>query len=190
MSGMYLHFLSKALLLLGAINYIFIYVFKKNAFNFFTTNKSILSALGIAIGISGLYYLTNRDFFLPFLAPTFIPFPRTEDENVTGKIINVDLTNLPPNVNVLYWASNPSTPSNTILEDPKEAYKGFGSSGFVKTDNKGNVSFPILCPSSYKVNRKLPFMKSKVLESHVHYRYEDPSYPGMFSSVQTKYVTC
>ena len=187
MTYMYLHFLSKALLLLGAINYISIYGFKKNAFNFFTTDKNILSALGIAIGLSGLYYLTNRDFFLPFLAPTFIPFPQTKDENITGKIINVDLTDLPPNVNVLYWGSNPST---NIFEDPKEAYKGFGSSGMVKSDDKGNVSFTILCPASYKVNRKLPFMQPKVLESHVHYRYEDPSYPGMFSSVQTKYVTC
>lgn len=184
--SIYLQILSRALLVIGAINYIFIYVFKKNAFNLITTNKTILSFLGIAIGLSGLYYLRNRDFYLPFLAPTYIPFPKDENSTATGKLVNVELVDLPPNVNVIYWASNPS---DEIFEDPKEAYKGFGSSGMVKTNEKGTVTFTILCPASYKVKGKVPFME-KTLESHVHYRYEDPSYPGMFSSVKNKFVTC
>ena len=48
---MYLQILSKILLVVGAINYFFIYSFQKNIFNTVTTNKYILKALGISIGL-------------------------------------------------------------------------------------------------------------------------------------------
>jgi uncharacterized membrane protein YuzA (DUF378 family) len=184
---MYLQILPKVLLLIGAINYIFIYIFKTNVFNLITTNNNILQAIGISIGLSGLYYLLNRDFYLPFLGPTYLPIPSSKNEDISGKLINVEITDLPPNVTVIYWAANPS---DEIIEDPREAYKGFGSSGIIKANEKGIVSFQIICPASYKVKGKIPFMINKTLKNHVHYRYEDPSYPGLFTNVKTKYVTC
>lgn len=187
MNSTYLQILSRVLLNIGAINYIFIYLFKKDLFNIVINNKFLLQILGISIGLSGVYYLTNRDFYLPFLGPTYIPFPLSKNEKLSGKIITVQLIDLPPNTTVIYWAANPS---NKTIKDPKEAYKDFGSSGMVKTNEKGTVSFQIICPASYKVKGKIPFMQNKTLESHVHYRYEDPSYPGIFSNVKTKYVKC
>jgi uncharacterized membrane protein YuzA (DUF378 family) len=187
MNYIYLQFLSRFLLNIGAINYIFIYIFKKNLFNTIINNKFALQVLGVCIGISGLYYLTNRDFYLPFLGSAYLPFSLSKNEKLSGKLIKVELTDLPPNVLVMYWAANPS---NKIIQDPKEAYKGFNSSGIIKTNEKGSVSFQIICPASYLVKGKIPFMRNKTLKSHVHYRYEDPSYPGMFSNVKTKYVTC
>jgi uncharacterized membrane protein YuzA (DUF378 family) len=187
MNHIHLHILSKILLVIGAINYFFIYVFQKNLFNTITTNNYILKALGISIGLSGIYYLTKRDFYLPFLGPTYLPFPSSKNEKLSGKLINVEINDLPPNVTVIYWAANGS---KEIINDPKEAYKGFGSSGIIKSDEKGSVSFQIICPASYKVKSKIPFMQNKTLQSHVHYRYEDPSYPGMFTNVKTKYVDC
>jgi len=184
---MYLQILSKILLVIGAINYFFIYSFQKNIFNTITTNEYILKALGISIGLSGIYYLTKRDFYLPFLGPTYLPFPQSKDEKLNGKLVSVEINDLPPNATVIYWAAKGS---DEIIKDPKEAYKGFGSSGIIKANEKGTISFQIICPASYTIKSKIPFMQNKTLKNHVHYRYEDPLNPGMFSNVKTKYVTC
>lgn len=182
----YFNIVAKFLLIVSAFNHFFSYVFDKDIFKYFIHNKFILMIIGYIIGLVGIYFFLNRDFYLPFLGPTYIPFPLAKNEKLQGKVVNIKLNNLPPNTKVIYWAANPS---KQIIKDPRDAYKGFNSSGVVITNKDGSVSFDIICPAQYSVN-KLPFFVEKVLQQHVHYRYEKPEYPGMFSKVYTKWFNC
>ena len=142
----------------------------------------IIASTSTVHGSSYLAYLTPilKDHFKGVKELLFIPYARP------GGISYDEYTAI---ANSAFSKLNIHVKGIHEFEDPKEAYKGFGSSGMVKTNEKGTVTFTILCPASYKVKGKVPFM-AKTLESHVHYRYEDPSYPGMFSSVKNKFVTC
>jgi hypothetical protein len=130
-----------------------------------------------------LYYLFNRDFYLPFLGQTIIPIKNTNIENPDG-VLNFKIQNLPSNTNVIYWASNSS---NEVIRNPIDAYKGYTNSGITKTDSYGNASLQISCPSDYYVKS---FGMDKKLSQHIHYRIESDKYPGLFSSVKTHYVKC
>ena len=134
--------------------------------------------------IIALFYLFNRDFFLPFLGPAVIPIMKIPLHN--EKMINVKLRGLPPNTNIIYWASGKS---ETEYADPLNAYKNYSNSGIEKTDNMGNVSVNIVCPAPYYVNKF--GIKRKLIPRHMHYRYELPQYEGLYSRVYTTYIdTC
>ena len=170
---------AKFLILLGAVNYLFISVQNVNIFSLIKS-KMITQILFILIGISALYFMFNRDYYLPFLGETVIPVGENSKTD-QGKMIDVILTELPPNVFVMFWASKTS---DTPYDSPQKAYGDYLNSGFVKTDQYGHTSFKINCPTEYVV----PIYGK--LEKHVHYRYELPGQKGMFSRVYTKKVEC
>jgi len=179
---MYILFLSRILLIITALNYVLIKLLNINIFSF-VKNSNILFFLHLVMAIVVLYYLFNRDFYLPFLGQTIIPIKNTNIENPDG-VLNFKIQNLPSNTNVIYWASNSS---NEVIRNPIDAYKGYTNSGITKTDLYGNASLQISCPSDYYVKS---FGMDKKLSQHIHYRIESDKYPGLFSSVKTHYVKC
>jgi hypothetical protein len=178
---MYISILAKLISALAAFSYSLIHLFKIDPISYVTKNENILFILNLFIIYSVSTQFFNRDYYLPFLGPTVIPI---KEQETVGKLIDIQLTGLNPNTRVLYWASNES---DKTFDNPIEAYKGYGNSGVVKTDNQGNVVIKVNCPSDYYVST---FGMNKKLSRHIHYRTESDRFPGLFSSVKTKYINC
>jgi hypothetical protein len=176
---MYFGIFSKLLILLIVINYGYAKMYNSDIMDYIIKNKTVSNVFNIAIIGLALYYLFNRDFFLPFLGPAVIPVAKIE--NKLDDMINVNLNKLPPNTNIIYWASQKS---EGTINDPIVAYKDYSNSGVAISDNMGNANIKIACPSPYYVNKF--GIKKKLLNRHVHYRYELPDYKGIYSSVYTK----
>ena len=180
---MYFGIVSRLLILLIVINYGYAKMYNDDLMDYIITNKTISNVFNIVIIGLSLYYLFNRDFFLPFLGPAVIPVAKVQSQ--LDNMINVNLNNLPPNTTVIYWASEKLTGSDTF-SDPITAYKDYSNSGIATSDDKGNVTIKIVCPAPYYVNKF--GIRSKLLGRHVHYRYELPEYKGIYSSVHTKNI--
>jgi len=124
--------------------------------------------------------LFDRNFYLPFLGWVVYPcgslaekVPNNADKTVTIQV--------PPNVNVIYWASEPSNPELQPISDPWEAYANYDNSGVVKADSNGKAVLRFRSPSSYKVG-----LFNTTLKTHVHYRI--CKHPGMLSDVKTVFI--
>jgi hypothetical protein len=178
---MYTLLFAKFIMALAALNYSISKMHNIDIFSMITRNETALYAIYTLILIIAVFHLVQRDYYLPFLGPTVIPIKENE---TVGKLVDIKLTGLPANTRILYWAANES---DTAFNNPFEAYKGYGNSGLSKTNNNGDVTIRINCPSDYYVSK---FGINKHLQRHVHYRFESPRFPGLFSSVQTKYVDC
>jgi hypothetical protein len=166
---MYLFIITKLLLVIGAIRYLFTLPSQNITYNIFA----------VLVGLSGLFYLFQRDFYLPFLGITAVPL-QVSNKPIENPI-KVQLDKLPPNVNVIYWGAEPSlTTSPNFIE----AYKEYTNSGIVKTDNQGQVTIDIKCPGKYIVGNII----KRELPSHIHYRYEISK--GLLSSIFTKTIKC
>jgi hypothetical protein len=178
---MYTLFFAKFIMAFAAMNYAISKMHNVDLISMITRNETALYAIYTTILIVAVFHLVQRDYYLPFLGPTVIPIKESE---TVGKLIDVKLTGLPANTRVLYWAANES--ENTF-NNPLEAYRGYGNSGLTKTNEKGDVVIRMNCPSDYYVSK---FGFNKHLQRHVHYRVESSRFPGLFSSVRTKYVDC
>jgi hypothetical protein len=178
---MYILFLSRILLIITALNYVLIKLLNINLFGFIK-NSDILAFLHLIMAIVIIYYLFNRDFYLPFLGETVIPIKNMN--NIEDNLLNFKIQNLPPNKRLIYWASRSS---DQVIRNPIDAYKGYTNSGITKTDSNGNASLEISCPSDYYVKS---FGMDKKIRRHIHYRIESDKFPGLFSSVKTHYVKC
>jgi hypothetical protein len=178
---MYTLFFAKFLMAFAALNYSLLKMHDIDLLGWITSNKTILYVLYILILISAVSHIIQRDYYLPFLGPTVIPIKEGE---IIGKLIDIKLTDLPANTRILYWAASES---DKPFSNPMDAYKGYGNSGLARTDNTGNVVIRLNCPSDYYVSK---FGMNKHLKRHIHYRIESSKFPGLFSSVKTKYVDC
>lgn len=175
---MYIHIFTKFLIVLAAINYLFISEFKTDLFSMIG-GKTVTRVFYVIIGLAGLYYLLQRDFYLPFLGPTVIPIPESP---LPKDLINITLRNLPPNTRVLYWAADPS---NEVSDDPLLAYNVYANSGIGLSDSNGTLQARIACPGQYRVG-----FRKRLLKQHIHFRYEYPRYKGLFSKVYTSNINC
>lgn len=145
-------------------------------------SKNIIS--GGIITIIGVYWMFNRDYYLPFLGQCAMPpslIQEVPQEKVDRKI-PVQLNNLPPNTQILYWAA---TPGFTDTSGPKEVYGNYKNSGITFSNESGIAFARVDCPSNYSVG----LLKMK-LSKHIHYRYALPEYPGLYSPVYTANVNC
>jgi len=198
---MYILLFAKILLIVGAFAYSYSKIFDKDLFSFNQTFANIITVLILG---SVIYHVFQRDYYLPFLGPTVIPVPSQTDGFVIGKVplthlldgklpenkgsgelIQVSLSDIPANTRVIFWAAKSNL--DGVWSNPIDAYQGYNNSGLAKTDDTGNVTIQVNCPSDYKISK---FGFNKKLSKHVHYRYELPKYPGIFSSVKTKYINC
>lgn len=140
----------------------------------------IIRLISLLIGVSALFFIFNRDYYLPFLGHAVIPIgPKKPSE----KLNKIRLSNLPPKTTVIAWGSQNS---NKIYDNPFDAYGSYANTDIVQTNDKGEVIVELPCPSEYYVN-KFGIMKQK-LDRHIHYRYELPKYKGLFSRIYTKYL--
>ncbi len=128
--------------------------------NLFKTN--INNIVYIIIAICGMYLLFDRDTYLPFLGESAFPVP-LEDKIPAqkGELLSAELTKLPPNKKVIYWASNPSS---TTYDNPVDAYGNFENQGVVTSDKDGKATIIFNKPGNYQVN-------GRTLPTHIHYRY-------------------
>lgn len=139
---------------------------------------------GAILLLTAVYFMFNRDFYLPFLGRCAMPpslIKKVPVVKVDSKI-PVKLTNLPPNTQIMYWAS---IPSNEIINDPMSAYENYTNSGTTMSNEMGEAFARVDCPSNYAVG----LLKMK-LRKHIHYRYALPQYKGLYSRVFTANVEC
>jgi uncharacterized membrane protein YuzA (DUF378 family) len=175
-------FILIVLVLIGSLNGVLIGLFDFNLVKsfgaLFGTNlqNPITRIIYVIISIAALVLFAQRDTYLPFLGRTVMPQPLTEYKP-SGKLKMKVITNLPPNVKVIYWAAHPS---NKVIDNPYDAYGDYSNQGVTKTDENGRATLQFLIPSSYNVPYK------GVLTPHVHYRYWTSS--GMASRVFTEKI--
>ena len=158
----------------------------------------LLRLVMIIVGVLAVIIMPNRDLYLPFLGEAAIPASILQDTQPRGNVV-VALDHLPPGSKVMFWAANekvqhspPDSPrherherhekNKKSLSYPQVAYKDSVNGGIVTASDEGIAYITLECPQQYKVNR---FGIDKVLPKHVHFRYELPSKPGIFSSVHT-----
>jgi uncharacterized membrane protein YuzA (DUF378 family) len=189
MFNIYINLIAKVVLILGGINYLFMALANTDLFSLIKM-PMLTKTMFILIGLSALYFMFNRDYYLPFLGETVIPVSNTNTQSnttPTSSIANssmtpITLSGLPPNTRIMYWAAQKS---DDVFDNPIKAYSTYANMGITNTDRKGGVSFSINCPAEYKVPK---FGFSTKLKKHVHYRYELPGKPGMFSRIHTHFI--
>ncbi len=130
------------------------------------------------VGVVIMYYVIQREYYLPFLGNAVFPCDSLEPKEPNNAQRTIHIENLPPNVNVFYWAAEDDL-SKEIEENPWLAYKKYTNSGITRTNDKGEVDLTIREPVKYRVPG------GKLLERHVHYRYCIGN--GMLSKVYTAF---
>jgi len=179
MTKLWMNKISKILLIAGGLNWGTVGLFNLNLVEKLSqlVKWSLLTTIiYVLVFGAALYFLMDRNFYLSFLGETVYPcgslvekIPEKADMSVSVKV--------PPNSNVIYWASEPNK-EDVVINDPWEAYGTYQNAGVVKADDKGIAILKFRHPSSYKVFRQM-----KTLQKHVHYRY--CFHPGMLSEVLT-----
>jgi len=131
----------------------------------------------LSIVASIIYNIFNRNFYLPFLGRSVYPcgalaekIPRGADTTVT--------VHVKPNVNVIYWASEPTAQEDQPIDNPWDAYANYDNSGVVRADAQGKAVLHFRNPSIYQVG-----LMNRTLKQHIHYR--ECRHPGMLSCVKT-----
>ena len=172
----YLEMIIKYIVIIGAINWGLVGLLQVNLVSHLSQllKTNINSLVYIVIGICGVVLLINRNSYLPFLGEAAFPVPLEDKLPVaSGEQLSAELTDLPPNKKVIYWASNPAS---TTYENPVDAYGNFQNQGIVTSDKDGKATIVFNKPGSYKVsNKQLPL--------HIHYRYWTEY--GLTSDVKT-----
>ncbi len=165
------------LLIVGALNYLSIALFKINFIQKITRKEKIAEIVYLVIGLSALYIMFDRDTYLPFLGRTVFPCDVLVESMPKYSTLSLILK-LRPNSKVIYWAANPSTTGE--LTDYKGAYGNYENSGVAKSDCQGIVRLNFMDPQPY-------YVKSKgVLPRHIHYRVCCSS--GMMGPIRTVYL--
>ena len=178
-NNIYYELYANKLLIFGALNYLLIPISKINIIQELGSkiHQYVPYIIYILIGIAGLYQLTRRDFYLPFLGQSVYPCGNLiekvpQDATITKTI------KTKPNINIIYWAAEPNT---SVVNDPWSAYNKYANTGVAKSDNEGNAILQVRKPASYKV----PY-KNKQLKPHIHYR--ECINNGMLSPIKTIYL--
>lgn len=173
---MYLRYAAKIIIMVSAL----LFTCQLGGYNpskFLTQNKIISFIVILIIVASIIYNLFDRNFYLPFLGWSVYPCGSLA-EKVPNKADTTVTIQVKPNVNVIYWASEPSSAENQPIDNPWDAYANYDNSGVVKADETGKAVLHVRNPSSYQVG-----LMNKTLKRHVHYR--ECRHPGMLSDIKT-----
>ncbi len=169
------------LVVIGALNWGLIGAFGFNLVSFLAkkTLSSLENTVYILVGISALFHILSRNFYLPFLGDAVFPCesmtPKTPQNADTQVKVEV-----PPNTNVIYWAAEHN---KEVVDNPWVAYAENSNAGVVRSDINGVAILKFRKPASYKVG----LGGWKTLAPHVHYRVCQS--PGMLSEVKTVFVS-
>lgn len=177
----YFDFITLALIVVGALNWGFYGMFGFNLVKWIAEHTSpvIEPFVYTLIGIAAILHLFARDYYLPFLGHSVYPCgsltPKTPRDANTSVTINVE-----PNVNVVYWASEPNA---KIVDNPWLAYSEYENTGVARSDPSGKVTLKVRTPAAYKVPR---MGIDKTLKPHIHYRTCNMT--GLLSRVETIFL--
>jgi len=160
---------------------------KYNIVNYFIKDDNLKKIFYIGVGLCGLYLLSKRETFLPFLGESVVPSSLFEEKNnndlekmLTEKSNNaISLTVYAPNSDkVIWWASKPD--DSTIAPTYDIAYDEYKNSGVSNVQSDGNAYITLPCPQQYNVN-------NKKLPKHLHFREANGA---MLSEVKTINLSC
>lgn len=165
----HLEFILYILILAGSLNWLAIGVTNTNIVQ--TIFRSWSPLIYILVGVSGLYFMTKRDYFLPFLAKTHLPCSEMVEKIPENANIAVPVT-VTPNSNVIFWAADEAA------DDPWTAYNKYTNAGLVRSDANGIAVLRVRQPQPYSVMNGI-----KTLRPHIHYRV--CSTDGFASRVET-----
>lgn len=142
------------------------------------THPTVSKIIYLLVGLSGLFLISKRDVYLPFLGDAVFPCAQLVERIPTNYTHEVPV-NVPSNSIVVYWAAEPSNKKlkDDELSNPWKAYQNYSNSGVVKADKNGIAKLKIRQPQAYQVNNR------KVLQPHIHYRYCKSA--GMMSKIYT-----
>lgn len=160
---------------------------KYNIINYFIKDDNLKKIFYIIVGISGVYLLSKRETFLPFLGESVVPSSLFDEKNNNDleKLLSdksnsvISLSVYAPNVDkVIWWASKPD--DGTTSPTYKVAYDEYKNSGVSNVQSDGNAYITLPCPQQYMVN-------NKKLPKHLHYREASGA---MLSEVKTINLNC
>jgi hypothetical protein len=179
MIAMYLRFMARIVLMASALCFAG-HLGGYNPSKYLMKNQIFSIIVIIAVVASIIYYLFNRNFYLPFLGWAVYPCGSLA-EKIPVKADKTITVQVPPNVNVIYWASEPSKKEDQPIGNPWDAYANYDNSGVVKADSLGNAVLHVRTPSSYNVG-----LFDRTIKTHIHYRV--CKHPGMLSDIKTIFV--
>ena len=166
-----------AFLIVGALNYLSIALFKINFIQKITRKEKIAEIVYLIIGLSTLYIMFDRDTYLPFLGRAVFPCDVLVQSMPKDATIALTLK-VKPNAKVVYWAANPSKTGE--LTNYKGAYGEYENSGVSKSNSEGIVKLNIMEPQPYYLD-----FQRKIVPRHLHYRV---CFNGMLGPIRTVYL--
>ena len=167
------------LLIVGAINWLFIGFFDLNLLTGIFGINMFSRALFALVGLAGIYFMFQRDFYLPFLGESVLPCAGLEDREPSGADTRITVQ-VEPLTKVLYWAAEPEAEVLKEINDWRKAYSAFENVGITTADETGVATLNVRKPQAYSV----PF-KGR-LEPHIHYRVCEED--GMVGTVNTVFL--
>ncbi len=169
------------LLIIGALNWLSVGVFKINPLEKVTgTNSWIARTIYFLVGASALYIMFNRDTYLPFLGETVLPCAALAEHTPENADIQLEVK-VPPRAKVLYWAAEPSTEGLKKLNDWRGAYLKYMNMGVTTANSQGVAVLRVRHPQPYTVPWK------GRLEPHIHFRICGDN--GMLSRIKTVFLS-
>ena len=174
-----LEFVTLILIVVGALNWGLIGLFKFNLVDFIAkkTFKQLATIVYVLIGIAALLHIFSRNYYLPFLGDCAFPCGSLVEKTPTDATAEIRVNVGGPGVNVIYWAAEPN---KDIVPSPWIAYDKYANSGVAISDANGDVVLRVRSPAQYKVPT------GRTLGSHIHYRVCADG--GMLSQVKTVFV--
>ena len=141
--------------------------------------EKVLAFICIAIGI---YFLTKRDFYLPFLGDTVFPGGNLIQQVPLNATVSRQIK-VKPYQRVVYWAAEKNNKANPN-QMPWSAYKDYSNSGVAIANEKGIADLKVRKPAPY--SKPWGWFGSKGLRPHIHFRLQKAS--GFWGRVETVYL--
>lgn len=176
----YAHIIAVILVIIGALNWLFIGVAKVNLLEkAFGPSSIIPRFLYVIVGVSALGLAFHRDTYLPFLGPTVIPCSLIPERIPEGADVTVEVK-VTPGAKVLYWAAEPATEGLKKMNDWRAAYLKYMNAGVTIAGADGTATLFLKNPQPYTVPWK------GRLDPHVHFRVCGEN--GMMERIETVYM--
>ena len=151
-----------------------------NICQWFNKHPAISLLYSLMVVVSIVLFVADRNYYLPFLGDSVYPCGSLAEKIPANADTSITITTK-PGANVIYWASEPTTPEKQPISNPWDAYAMYENSGVVRADSQGRAVLRFRSPSSYRVG-----MMNRKLNRHVHYRV--CKMPGMLGEIKTVFV--
>ena len=147
-----------------------------------------LRVVMVVVGTLALVIMPCTELYTPYVGETLWPAFVLDDTPLRGNVA-MQLTNLPPKVKVIYWASGKGGVATTSgggvanITLQCDGGNGDGDSDSDNNDTRTGVKAKIgSLASRLGIDKDLP--------DHVYFRYELTESPGMFSRVHVEKIVC